>query len=44
MEIEPNRTIFSKEIEELLNKEKQARLSNDHNESIRLLPHIVPKY
>lgn len=40
MDIE-TRTIFSKEIDELLNKEKNARLNNDFNELNRLLPQII---
>jgi len=41
MDIEQPKTIFTKELEDLLNKEKDSRLSNDHNESIRLLPQIA---
>lgn len=40
MDIE-TRTIFSKEIDDLLNKEKNARLNNDFSELNRLLPQII---
>jgi len=41
MEIEPGSTVFSKEIETLLTKEREARLNNDYNESARILVEIV---
>ena len=41
MEIEQAPTGFSKEVQELLNKERETRLNNDYNESNRLLPEIV---
>jgi len=41
MEIEAPKTVFSKEIEALLSKERDARLNNDYNESARILPEIV---
>ena len=41
MEIEQAPTVFSKEIQEILNKERESRLNNDYNESNRLLPEIV---
>jgi len=44
MEIEQSTTVFSKEIQELLVKERESRLNNDYNESARLLPEIVSFY
>jgi len=41
MEIEEPKTVFSKEIEALLNKERESRLNNDYNESARILPEII---
>jgi hypothetical protein len=45
MEIETQApTLFSAEIEELLQKEKTARLNNDGNTSAKLLPQIVKQH
>jgi 26S proteasome regulatory subunit N5 len=41
MEIEQSTTVFSKEIQDLLVKERESRLNNDYTESARLLPEIV---
>lgn len=41
MEVEQSRTVFSQEIETLLEKERLSRLNNDYNESARVLPEIV---
>lgn len=41
MEVEQSRTVFSQEIENLLNKEREVRLNNDYLQSAQILPEIV---